>query len=87
MRRSGAPFEQLKSEWGVRTDDIDSLLCKLMLAQLRSMHCQSGQGYLFSKPADAAVVEQLLTGTNMHLVAPAPALSEDTHVVQSEMIA
>ena len=35
--RSGAPFELLKSEWGVRTDDIDGLLCKLMLAQLHSM--------------------------------------------------
>ena len=35
--RSGSPFELLKSEWGVRTDDIDGLLCKLMLAQLHSM--------------------------------------------------
>ena len=57
------------------------------LAQLRSMHCQSGQGYLFSKPADAEVIERLLTGANMYLVAPAPAFNEDPHVVQSEMIA
>jgi EAL domain-containing protein (putative c-di-GMP-specific phosphodiesterase class I) len=30
------------------------------LAMLRDMGCEMGQGYLFSQPADASSVEQLL---------------------------
>jgi diguanylate cyclase (GGDEF)-like protein/PAS domain S-box-containing protein len=55
------------------------------LAILRSMKCKSAQGYLFSKPADAHVVEQFLTGENIHLTAPA--FPEDSQLVLSEMIA
>jgi EAL domain-containing protein (putative c-di-GMP-specific phosphodiesterase class I) len=55
------------------------------LAILRTMNCQCGQGYLFSKPADPVVIEQFLTGENIYLIAPA--FSEDSQLVLSEMVA
>ena len=55
------------------------------LAILRGMNCQCGQGYLFSKPADAAIAEKFLTGENIYLIAPVTTL--DSHIVLSEMVA
>src|SRR5262249_21772747 len=33
----GSPVELLQSEWGLRTDEINGLLCTLMLGQLQAM--------------------------------------------------
>jgi diguanylate cyclase (GGDEF)-like protein/PAS domain S-box-containing protein len=55
------------------------------LAILRAMHCQCGQGFLFSKPEDAEVLEQFLTGENIYLITPESTL--DATLVLSEMVA
>ncbi len=55
------------------------------LAILRSMNCQCGQGYLFSKPADAGLAGSFLTSENIYLIPPDNAM--DPSVVLSELVA
>jgi EAL domain-containing protein (putative c-di-GMP-specific phosphodiesterase class I) len=55
------------------------------LAILRAMNCQCGQGFLFSKPKDASLAEQFLSGDNIYLITPDT--PPDTTLVLSEMVA